>query len=268
MMDVSRVGRVWGSIADLARVEGVTLSIKHACLAYVQAIGATGAGLSLGRGADSREPVFATDRRSEELEELQFSLGEGPAMDAAASNRPVLVGDLDTTEAVLRWPVFVPHALERGAYGIFAFPVSAGAARLGVLDVYPARARPLQDGQLADGLVYADAILMLALDQRGGIMPSLDRLDELGLVERRAAVHQAAGMVSVQLGVGVIDALARLRAYAYFQDRRLADVASAVVQRRLRFGAGDDGEALPHGDVDGENMGEPRSNNGDEPERM
>jgi hypothetical protein len=42
-------------------------------------------------------------------------------------------------------------------------------------------------------------------------------------------------MLTVQLGVTAAEALTRLRAYAYTQDRRLADVASDIVARRLRL---------------------------------
>ena len=42
-------------------------------------------------------------------------------------------------------------------------------------------------------------------------------------------------MLTVQLGVPVKEAFARLRAYAYAQDRRLADVARDIVARRLRL---------------------------------
>jgi hypothetical protein len=59
-----------------------------------------------------------------------------------------------------------------------------------------------------------------------------------------AVVHQATGMIIVQLGVTAAVALARLRAHAYAHDRRLREVASDVVARRLRFesetGADDD----------------------------
>ena len=55
-------------------------------------------------------------------------------------------------------------------------------------------------------------------------------------------VHQASGMVSVQLGVSVGQALIRLRAYSFADDRPLADVAASVVARTLRFAAtGDEG---------------------------
>jgi hypothetical protein len=50
------------------------------------------------------------------------------------------------------------------------------------------------------------------------------------------AVHNAAGMTSVQLGISVAEALIRLRAYAFSNDRLLADVAQDVIARRLRLG--------------------------------
>ncbi len=51
----------------------------------------------------------------------------------------------------------------------------------------------------------------------------------------RAEVHQASGMVAVQLGVPVVDAAARLRAHAYAADRSVVDVARDIVERRLRL---------------------------------
>jgi hypothetical protein len=42
-------------------------------------------------------------------------------------------------------------------------------------------------------------------------------------------------MVLAQLGVSATDALARMRAYAFVEQRLLSDVAHDVVSRRLRF---------------------------------
>jgi hypothetical protein len=42
-------------------------------------------------------------------------------------------------------------------------------------------------------------------------------------------------MLTVQLGVSPGEAFARLWAYAYSQDRRLAEVAGDIVARRLRL---------------------------------
>jgi len=55
------------------------------------------------------------------------------------------------------------------------------------------------------------------------------------LTLHRAEIDQATGMLTEQLGVGITEAFIRLRAYAYAHDRRLAEVARAIVARRLRL---------------------------------
>ena len=50
------------------------------------------------------------------------------------------------------------------------------------------------------------------------------------------AVHNAAGIVSVQEDISVTEALIRLRAFAFSSNRPLADVARDVIARTLRLG--------------------------------
>ena len=50
-----------------------------------------------------------------------------------------------------------------------------------------------------------------------------------------AEIYQAAGMVTVQLDVDITEALARMRAYAYAEERPLSEVARDIVARRLRL---------------------------------
>jgi hypothetical protein len=249
------MARVWSRIGDCARAEGRPVSAAHACIACAENVGAAGAGLSMGRGGKLREPVFATDARSGELGELQFTLGEGPCMDAMTGNETVLAADLASAGSERRWPIFASAAVALGVRGVFSIPVGAGAVRFGALDLYREQPGPLSQAQLLDVLAHADALLVLMLDHRGGISPGLDRFLDEEFTERRAGVHQAAGMVSVQLGVKVSDALARLRAYAYAQERRLVEVSAAIVARRLRFDPGN-GEAIE--DVDGAQPGAAR----------
>jgi hypothetical protein len=238
-VDEARLVSVRARINTLARVAGVPVSPAHACSAAASAVGAFGAGLSMTLGAGVREPVFATDSRCTELAELQSTLGQGPCVDAVNGDETVLVADLGSSASGRRWPAFAPAAAALGVRGMFSVPIRAGAARIGVLDLYRDRTGSLTARELSDVLAYADALLELMLDQRGGVGSSLERFLDVEFSERRAGVHQAAGMVSVQLGVGVADALARLRAHAYASDRRLAEVASDVVGRRLWFRTGD-----------------------------
>jgi hypothetical protein len=249
--------RVWAAITARAAQEGVPASPRHAVLACADSLAAAGAALAMARNGTSREPLLVSSAIAEELEELQFLLGQGPSMDAVAGRGPVLVADLAGHDAYQRWPVFAPAAVERGIRAMFAFPVAAGAALVGVLDAYRPGPGLLGRRELGDALAFADAILLLALDSRGGITPGPGDLLDTELSARRSHVHQATGMVAAQLEVSVTDALAALRAYAFTHGRRLGDVAADVLGRRIRLSPDADGDSArpvrptvrPGGDV-------------------
>ena len=180
----------------------------------------------------------ATDEVSGLLAELELTLGEGPARDAAAAGGPVLASDLGDEGAARRWPVFAAAACEAGAAAVFAFPLAVGAIRAGVLGLYRDRPGPLSDFQLGDALVFADTATMLLLDaqDRAGPGPGPGPGGQpAGLASYRAEIDQATGMLTEQLGVSITDAFVRLRAYAYVNDLQLADVARDIVARRLRL---------------------------------
>jgi hypothetical protein len=61
----------------------------------------------------------------------------------------------------------------------------------------------------------------------------------LAVVEDRAEVHQATGMISVQAGVPLGQALVLLRAHAYATDRPVAAVARGVLAGSLDFSEDD-----------------------------
>jgi hypothetical protein len=90
---------------------------------------------------------------------------------------------------------------------------------------------------VADALAFADAASMVLLDTSAGLLPDAAELawQRADPTAHQAQVHQATGMIVVQLGVTADIAFARLRAYAYAHERRLGDVARDVVERRLRF---------------------------------
>ncbi|MFF3275851.1 ANTAR domain-containing protein, partial [Streptomyces chrestomyceticus] len=63
-----------------------------------------------------------------------------------------------------------------------------------------------------------------------------------------AAVHQASGMVSVQAGISLAQALLRLRAHAFRHGRTVAEVAEDVVARRLHFRDDENGPGTAAGE--------------------
>jgi len=213
------------------------------CDVCATATATTGAGIMLMSGDSPCGSVCTTDAASALIEELQFTLGEGPCVDAYQQQRPVIEPNLAAADAT-RWLAFTPPAVEAGVRAVFGFPLQVGVVRLGALDLYRDRPGPLTDDEHTDALVMADvaARLVLALQAHAAPGTLAAELEAGGTF--RFVVHQASGMVSAQLGVSVAEALIRLRAYAFANDRPLAEVADDVVGRRLRF---DDGEG--EGDV-------------------
>jgi hypothetical protein len=194
----------------------------------------SGAGLMLMSGVVSRGSLCSSNGVSAALEDLQFTLGEGPCIDAFRFDRPVLEPDLADPEAT-RWVAFSPAALRAGARAVFGFPVQVGVARLGSLNLYRDRSGALTHDQHADSLVMADVAARAVIAMQSEAPPgSIANEFESG-VGLRFVVHQASGMVSVQLGVTVAEALIRMRAYAFSNDVLLEDVAKDVVARRRRF---------------------------------
>jgi hypothetical protein len=176
----------------------------------------------------------ATDGVMARIAAVQFSLGEGPSVDAYHEDRPVLEPDL-ADPSTPRWLGFANAAVEAGARAVFAFPLHVGSVRLGALNFYCDRPGALGDEPYIDALVMADVAAQAVLAMQAQAPPGTLATELERGAEFHYVVHQASGMVSAQLDVGVDQALIRLRAYAFGNDLVLADVAQDVVDRRLRF---------------------------------
>jgi len=201
----------------------------------------SGVGLAV-TGPDGPAAVLAaTGGHAQRMEDLQFGLGEGPCVDAVRSGRPVLVPDL-MSQASRRWPAFTPEATEAGVQAAFTFPLQVGAIEIGVLDLYRETSGELDGAQLSQALAFADAAVAVLLHLQDGAGSAAETGAEVvRSVDRRAAVHQATGMISVQLDVSLAAAMSRLRAHAFVAGRSILEVAADVVARRLQFDDSDTG---------------------------
>ena len=231
-------------ILDLLGVgDGPGPETKRLCEVCAEATGTTGAGIMLMSGDVPQGSVCTTDDVSDLIEQLQYDLGEGPCVDAYQKDRPVLEPDLARPRTP-RWPAFSGPAVEAGARAVFGFPLHVGAVRLGALNLYCEEPGPLTDDQHADALVMADIVAQAVLVLQAEAPPGQLAAELEAGSDFHYVVHQAAGMVAVQLGTTVAQALIRLRAHAFGNDRKLADVAADVVARKLRFDA-ESGEKDP-----------------------
>ena len=116
-----------------------------------------------------------------------------------------------------------------------ASPSRSGEVRLGALNLYRDQPGPLTDDQHADALVMADVAAQAVLLMQANAPPGKLAAELEASADFQYVVHQASGMVAAQLDVSVGQALIRLRAYAFGNDRPLTEVAEDVVARTLRF---------------------------------
>ena len=206
----------------------------HLCMVCAEVTQMSGAGIMLLSGDLPQGSVCTTNDVSSLIEELQYTLGEGPCIDAHRQHSPVAEPDL-AHPATIRWAEFARSAVDAGARAVFGFPITVGDIHVGALNLYRDRPGPLTADQHADALVVADvagrAIITMQADAvPGALGPELESGGNF-----RFVVHQAAGMVAVQLGIPVDDALLRLRGHAFSTGRPVSDVAHDVVARSLRF---------------------------------
>ena len=183
-------------------------------------------------GDDTFPSVAGSYGVSVAVQDLEFTVGEGPATDAYTEGKPVLVDDLASVES--RWPQLTRALSDAGIRSIYALPLQVGAIKLGVLVLYRDQPGALEGDDLSAAQLVANLVTNQVLDlQAGAASESLAW--GLEVDDYRAVVHQATGMISAQLDCGIGEALVRLRGHAFGAERPIEEVAGDVVMGKLRF---------------------------------
>jgi transcriptional regulator with GAF, ATPase, and Fis domain len=227
-LEPARVARVVAQLAVGERDSNGSL-----CAACASVVGVSGAGLVLLSSSRSLGNVCVSDPATELVEELQYTLGEGPCVDAFHTKAPVLVANLAALDG--RWPEFRRGAVDAGMRAAFGFPLLVGSSCIGALNLFHDREGALDDEQYADAVAVAHVAgrTVLAWQSAAGHESIAWQLEQVPA--HRAVVHQAAGIISVQTETQIDDALVLLRAYAFAEGHPISDVATDVVANTLRF---------------------------------
>jgi hypothetical protein len=201
---------------------------------FVTAFPIDGASISVLAGPERGLTVSASDAVAGRLDELQFDLGEGPCWTALAHRVPVL---MTARSGTADWPTFraaLAHdPLTAGVEVMHAFPLAIGALDIGAIDLYSGNAQPLSPELVSEASALADITAWRVL--RTILQDDAQSYDGASIGYARREVHQATGMIIVQLGVSAEDAQLLLRAHAFAGGRTVRDVAVDVVERRLDF---------------------------------
>ncbi|PWI19982.1 hypothetical protein DI272_41815 [Streptomyces sp. Act143] len=199
--------------------------------ACAKVLGLDGLAVSVTRPGDSTELLRYTGERAAQLEDVQFTQGQGPGPEAARTGLPVTEHDLTVNHSA-RWPGLVPELLDLGVRAVFAYPLALGTVRLGVLTGHRTTVGALSGEQDADARALAQRLTLLLIDRAASPDDPVVWLTETSHLHR-AEVHQATGMVAKQLGVSPAEALVRIRAHAFQTGRPLLETARAILAREL-----------------------------------
>lgn len=203
-------------------------------LALVERLPVTGASIAVFDIDGHQSTVWASDATAARVEELQFDLGQGPHWRALRTGVPVLINDTLADETD-EWPLFGAAIAELDVRALHCFPMLLGAVTIGVVDLYCHRELVLAevDYVLAielTGQVAKHAVLDAVHDASGngvGVFGSAPAM--------RREVHQATGIILVQLDLSATEAFFALRAHAYSSSRAMLDVAHDVISGALDF---------------------------------
>ncbi len=202
------------------------------CVACVEVLGVAGAGLVLMSGGRSLDFIGVSDPVSEAVEQMEYTLGEGPCVSAFRTKVPVFDPDLADGQTA-RWPEFRRGALAAGIQAAFGFPLLIEHVCIGALNLYHNQPGALHEDQVADALVVAESASRSVMAWQADAPAGTVAWQLEAAPSHRVEVHQATGRISVQVGVSLDDALVLLRAYAFSHDRPIGDVAADIAAGRL-----------------------------------
>lgn len=176
---------------------------------------------------DRRVPLGSSDESAALAEQMQFTLGSGPCLEAIRHGIVVLAGEQRLQS---RWPALAEAWRVAGQFRSAAsLPVPIlGAA--GALNLYFRGARTLADLSSDDGMTVAGLVAeQLSVDGQRWLAGPAAR--------HRQQVWVAAGMTMERFGLGNRDAIAVLRGHAYALSVTLDELADEVIRNPDRLDA-------------------------------
>ncbi len=196
----------------------------------VEILGAEAAGVMLADGRGGLRLIASSEERMRLLELFELQGAEGPCLDAFSLGRPVQASAADSRA---RWPVFGPHASEVGFQTMCAVPLRIRTDIIGALNLFRGDDEPFTDAEMELAQAMAEMAAIALIQERALREHSLLTGQLQAALNSRVVVEQAKGMLAEYLNITVNEAFALLRNYAREHNRKLSEVASEVVERKI-----------------------------------
>jgi GAF domain-containing protein len=223
------------SLQGLSRLATASLDLQDMLIRVatyaVRAIpNAEGAGLTLFQEGRPDTIVASVDF-VREVDAIQYGIGEGPCITAAAEKRTVRSGSLGT-EAT--WPKFGPHVSKLGVNSVMSLPLLTADEVLGAMNVYahPSDAFDERAVELGELFAIPAAISVhnaRALEQARTLATQL----KAALISR-PIIDQAIGILMSRTGCASDEAFDKLRVMSQSENRKVSVIAQQIVDEAVR----------------------------------
>lgn len=173
--------------------------------------------------------AFRTDHDCEEVDQVQYSNGTGPCIDAMRSNQVLKTEPLEDED---RWPEYAAAAKKHGFTAVLAAPLSLEGMAIGALNLYSRSIEPFPESSVSPAAAYAaqmsHAIDYAKLYERASI--TIEQLEEA--LKSRAVIDQAMGVLMEREGVASTEAFEMLRTASQHSNVKLRDIARRIVEEK------------------------------------
>lgn len=233
-LDETDDGLAW-SLAALSRLATARLGLEDLLTQIagfaVKAIpGADGAGLTL-LEADRADTIVATADFVREVDVIQYSMGEGPCISAAAERRTFTSGSLGGEQ---RWPRFGPRVARLGVHSVLSLPLLTPDGVFGAMNVYAHGKGVFDDRAVRVGELFSVPAAIAV--ENAQVLAQAKRLAgnlQAALISR-AVIDQALGIIMSRTGCTSAEAFDRLRTRSQAEHTKVSVVAQSVVDAAVR----------------------------------
>jgi GAF domain-containing protein len=185
------------------------------------------AGVMLGDQRGGLRVVASSSERARLLELFELQNEQGPCLDSFSTGLAVVAEDL--ADNLGRWPLFSREALAAGFRSAHSLPLRFRSEVIGALNLFRTKCGALDADDLLGAQAMAD-IATISILQARALREARVLADQLQrALNSRVVIEQAKGVLAERTQVNLDDAFRMLRTYARNHNRRLHDVATAVI---------------------------------------
>jgi GAF domain-containing protein len=191
--------------------------------------GADGAGVTL-LEAGKPDTIAASETFVRDVDEVQYRLGEGPCISAAAEGSTMGSGGLGEDDA---WPLFGPLAADLGIHSALSLPLIVHGEIIGALNVYSHSHDAFDEYSRTTGEQFAGPAAVAILNARTLEQAQRKQSNLETALSSRATIDQAIGIIRSRSGLSADEAFLRLRIISQHDRIKLNAVAAKLVEEAV-----------------------------------